>query len=114
MQQWMLVQGMTAHPAPEIPARLASDNEISRGPKNIKTRAENNGWTVTVTFARGTQLGRTPRVVNSIVLRMERGNEYAVAVWHDGKFNCAYVWRVDSIVSHPRKVPVTELRTWLA
>ncbi len=99
------------HPPPVTPCRLATDAEVPTGANNIRKHAEKHDWTVTVTFARGTQLGRVARVATSVVLRMRRNNECAVAAWIDGKFDCAYVWTVDSFA---QKVTATELRARLA
>lgn len=87
---------MSDHPAPEVPARPATDEEIARV-GNRETRAligaaEAGGWAVRVTYARGTRLGRPARVVESVALRMnhpDRGR--AVAVWVDGKWSIGLV-----------------------
>lgn len=77
------------HPAPEVPCRPATDDEIPRGARPVRKQAEAAGWTVRATFARGTRPGRTLVVVDSLVLRMRRGGELAAAMWLDGKFECA-------------------------
>lgn len=81
----------TEHPAPEVPCRLATDDEVPRGARTVVRLAEGAGWTVAATYTRGTKPGRTRKVVDSIALRLRRGDVRAWAVWLDGKFDQAQV-----------------------
>lgn len=105
--------GAPPHPAPEVPCRLATDDEVPRGARTVRRHAQAHGWTVVATYARGTRRGRVPRVVDSLALRMwGEGNACrAVGVWLDGRFNNAMVWRVGQC---PRLVKAATLRAWLA
>jgi hypothetical protein len=53
--------------------------------------AERAGWTVQVTYARGTRDGRPPKVVDSVAVRLGRQGVRAYAVWVDGKVESAAV-----------------------
>jgi hypothetical protein len=80
---------MTGWPAPEVGARVAAVLEIPAGARRVARVAEGAGWAVVATYARGTLPGRTPRVIDSLALRMRRGARRAAAVWHDGRFDTA-------------------------
>jgi hypothetical protein len=82
-------------PAPEVPARVVAlgDPEVSTGPRRLARAASKAGWAVVATYARGTDPGkRVPRVVDSLALRMRRSERRAVAVWHDGEIDTAWLW----------------------
>lgn len=100
------------HPEPEVPARLAEPHEVPRGAAIVQRLAEAAGWIVVPTYARGTvAIGvRTPRVIDSLALRMRRDRRAVVAVWEDGQFALAYVWGA----APPKKVSNAELRAHIA
>lgn len=72
-------------PAPEVPCRLALAREVPAGALALQRAAEGAGWHVGVTYARGTRVGRAPKVVDSIAVRLRRKGARAWAVWLDGK-----------------------------
>lgn len=80
------------HPPPEVPARDATETEISRvGNRNTRTVvriAEAHGWLVRATYSKGHLLarGKPGELVESIMLRMRRGQTWIAATWVDGKF----------------------------
>ncbi len=75
---------------PEIPCRLAATDEIPRSAHTLMNKAQAAGWTVCATFARGTDIkGRRHKVVDSVAVRLRRGGSSLVALWIDGKFDCA-------------------------
>lgn len=87
-------------PAPEVRARRAEPGEVPVGARRMRTLAEDAGWLVATTYARGTRPGRPPRVVDSLALRMVTrpapgARRRAVAVWIDGRFACAFSWAAD-------------------
>ena len=84
------------HPEPEVRCRLATDAEVPRTAKALRDKATAAGWEVVATYSRGNQLyanGKPGGVVDCLALRMRRGDERAVAVWVDGKFDVAHLWR---------------------
>lgn len=83
--------------------------DLPRGPKAIRDLAERHGWGVVVTHGSGTT--RRGRSMESIAVRLRREPQGGVAVWVDGKFDCAYTW---TTLTPMKKVNVTELRAWLA
>ena len=102
--------GVMSWPTPEVPARVASDAEVPAGARRVAMGAIAAGWVVAATYARGTHPGRTPRVVDSLALRMWRHRQRAVAVWQDARFSFAYIWSDEHpIVKHN----VTTLRAAL-
>lgn len=102
------------HPAPEVECRLATADEIPRGARPIQRLAKAHGWTVVATYARGTRRGRMPRIVDSLALRMGGpGKRYAVAVWLDGRVDCAFTHNPHK-PAFPRRVRLAELRAYLA
>lgn len=83
------VEPMPGLPAPEVPARDATDAETPTGARRLAAAAQGHGWTVRVTYARGTWRGtRGPdRIVESVAVRFRRAGDFAGwAVWRDGKF----------------------------
>lgn len=104
-------------PAPEVPARPATDGEMPRAAKLAQRRAESAGWSVMATYARGTRPTGTANkpgaVVDSIALRLRRGRERAVAVWTDGAFDFAVHTAVGTLGTL-RKVNATQLRGLLS
>lgn len=63
--------------------------------------AESVGWAAVVTYARGIPPGRTGRAIDSFAVRLRWRGYRAVAVWEDGKFALAYIWR---LIDMPRKL----------
>jgi hypothetical protein len=59
---------MKPHPAPEVRARLATEEEIPIGAKRIAAKAAGAGLRVVITYARGTP-PRADYVVDSILVR---------------------------------------------
>ncbi len=96
----------TAHPAPEVPCRTATEEEIPRAAKTLRRQAEQAGWQVRATYARGTWPGPKPRLIESLALRMVHPDgRRAVAVWHDGR------WRFGlSNVTGVRKLSAAEVK----
>lgn len=101
------------HPAPEIPLREATEAEVPGGARIKRKLAQANGWSVRAMYARGTRQHRTGKqgnVVDSMSLRMDRGNIYIAALWIDEKFDLA--WRCP-----PGEFPTSgnseRLREWL-
>jgi hypothetical protein len=76
--------------------RLAEPAEVPAGARRIAAIAEAAGWTVVATYARGTWPSKTPRVVDSLALRMRHpAGRRSWALWHDGKFHAACSWAAD-------------------
>lgn len=93
--------------------REAAEAEIPRGARPVAKLAEANGWSVTAMYARGTTMdryGRPGKLVDSLSLRMDRGEIYIAALWVDARFKLS--WRCP-----PKEFPVAgntgELRKWL-
>lgn len=91
------------HPAPEIPARYASDEDMARclAARRLRVLAAKHDWSVTPTYARGwtlpiTRSGAkcTSKLIESIALRMRRvsrGVQHAaVGVWETTEVGGAY------------------------
>jgi len=82
-----------SHPEPQIHARVAHEAEICSAARRVRDLAVKHGWDAGVNYARGTRPGRPPRVVDSIALRITRNRTRIWAVWLDGKFDTAQIWR---------------------
>lgn len=81
------------HPAPEVTARPAADDEIGRSASALIAKATTGGWETRATYARGTDPGKKALpVVDSIMVRLSKGPMRAVAVFHDGSFTLGYAW----------------------
>lgn len=81
-------------PGPE-PCRLAREEELPRSARSMRARAEDAGWTVEATYARGHRPdGRARsagRVVGSLALRMRHPDGVrAVAIWWDGAWESGF------------------------
>lgn len=98
------VVGKAAHPEPEVRARPALEAELPTGARQLVKAAIAAGWIAAPAYARGTLPGQA-HPVDSIVLRLTRGSERAVACWTDGKADGAWVVRPEF-----RKVGVRELK----
>lgn len=72
------------HPAPEVTAREATDDQTPKVAATFRKSAQEAGWEVTTTYARGCPVdghGKPGALCHSIALRMTRGAQYAVAIW---------------------------------
>lgn len=107
---------------PDVKCRPATPEETPRGAATLVKTAEAHGWRVRVTYARGPHVlasGKyTGRTIDSIAVRLRHPDgRAAVAVWHDGKTDCAFTWRVPrdgTPGTFPRKVKVTEVKRHVA
>jgi hypothetical protein len=52
----------------------------------LARKAEQHGWTVRTTATRGTWRGGQ---IDSVAVRLRRGEQRLVALWYDGAFRCA-------------------------
>lgn len=107
---------LRAHPAPEVPCRSASDDEIPTGARRVATRARRCGFACEVTYARGTTLTArgTPGVVaESIGVRMRHHDgRGAVAVWVRPVGTAA--WKFEAaFVAALRRVGASELAKYI-
>lgn len=86
-------QAPEPHPAPLVPARNATPEEMSSAARTagaMRNLALSNGWRSNVTYAHGTTMmanGKPGRLVESLALRMRypaevSGKVGAVAVWY--------------------------------
>lgn len=101
------------HPAPEVRARPAEPSEVPSGAAALRKAATAAGWASTATYARGWTPGSL-RKVETLVVRLSRGNERAVACWEtgpDGKAKADGAWLVRPQF---RKLGVRELKAHLA
>ncbi len=94
------------HPTPATPRRPATADETPSSAARTMAMAERAGWSAATTFARGTAPGRNRRVLDSLAVRLHWRGYRAVAVWEDGKFAVAYLWR---LIDAPRRVGHREL-----
>lgn len=69
------------HPAPEVMAREAAPDEIPKTVATMAKLAQEAGWEVSVTYARGTTYSTQPKLVHSVAVRMFRNGQRAVAAW---------------------------------
>lgn len=73
------------HPPPNVACRLADPAEVPRGASALARAAERAGWSVRVTYARGTRLGASGKPlggpVDSICVRGRRDGEHFAATW---------------------------------
>jgi len=80
---------------PEQRSRPATAAETPSLAQLLVRRARAADWKVVTTYARGTwKVGDRgkPKVIDSIVVRMSRGDDRAVAVWHDRRFASGVLW----------------------
>lgn len=94
---------------PEVYARDATDDETPGGCRIVLNAAKRAGWTVhSLHYARGPMYhgtsGEFLRMVDSIVLRLDRNYRRVVATWEDGKFHTA--WNLNPL----RKLNATQLK----
>lgn len=95
-------------PEPEVTARPATLTEIPSSAADIAAKAYRAGWSVEVTYARGTvPYNKTDRrVVDSVAVRMRYRALNAVGVWENRKFAGAWIW---SIIELPKRASYGEL-----
>ncbi len=129
-----------SHPAPQVAARVARVEQVPAAAARMAEAAAANGWEVSVTFARGTDMtaagevamrtideivpeqytptGRPkvtkvpvgPRVVDSIAVRCARDDRVLVAIWHDGRFCTALERTIGKLSSDDAKAALTAVR----
>lgn len=77
-------------PPPEISSREPYHFAVPSSARLLAKLAAANGWRVAVTYARGPRVhsttGKVTRVVDSIAVRLQRGDQVALAFWTAGKF----------------------------
>jgi hypothetical protein len=82
--QTQLVVPVTAHPAPLVPYRTATEAEIPSAARTVRKAMEAAGWLVRATYALGWAIdskGATKALTHSTALRAQRGGRRLVAVW---------------------------------
>lgn len=102
-----------------------SDVELSSAARNL---AGTSGWW-TVAYSLEREVRRSERIGQAVVVRGRRGEQRFMAVWVDGKADCAYWWtrehetvaqlptevvRWTSPVPTPVKVSFAELKKLVA
>ena len=119
------------HPEPEVRARPAEDNELSRSSKAFVALLEQYDWLHSTTYARGSAPGSwqrespddehtvwTVKVVDLIAVAAARDRDCLVATWEDGKSRAAY-WNTIPVSVTELNYLVTqfltpdEVTTWL-
>jgi hypothetical protein len=104
------------HPKPEVVSREATPEETPAGAARVAARARGRGFTVEVTYARGTVLtarGKPGVTAESIAVRMRHPDgRRAIAVWL--RAGVAAAWKFDLAVVTPlRGVNATALTRFL-
>jgi hypothetical protein len=102
------------YPDPQVPGTVADEADIPASARAWRAKAQSHGWTVTVTYARGTkpdQWGRPGRVIQSLALRMRHPDgRRAAALWEapEGsgpwKVKKVYAWGPETL---PRAITLT-------
>ena len=90
--------GSPVHPPPVVPRRPAVPAEAPTSAARLVRAAAAAGWTVALTYARGTRIdnhGRPGAVVDSLAVRLARGPHRAAATWIDRTFAGGWEWRTD-------------------
>lgn len=98
-----------SHPPPLVTARPAQPTEMPRTAAALVAAAEEAGWRCCAQYAHGTSVdpkGHPSRLVESLVVRLRREEQAAVAAWHDGKFSTAYRW---SATTAPERIGARDL-----
>lgn len=101
----LLGEQSMSHPRPEIPCREAWPYETPRTAQLLADGGRDAGWTVRVTFARGTAIdrrGEPAKVVDSIAVRLQRGTQRALGLWIDERFSNGWTW-----CGHGLPVPIS-------
>lgn len=81
------------HPPPEVTARPATADETPRSARALMKKAQERGWDLHTTYARGTDIAKKDqRVVDSIMVQLTKTPLRAVAVFHDGSYELGYAW----------------------
>jgi hypothetical protein len=105
------------YPDPQVPGTIADEDDIPASARAWRAKAQAHGWTVTVTYARGTkpdQWGRPGRVIQSLALRMRHPDgRRAVALWQAPEG--AGKWGTDTVYAWgpgrwPRSITLTQSR----
>jgi len=96
------------HPAPETLCRPARPEEIPASAQRL-LGAFRGPWEATVTYARGTTLGRLGKVVDSVVIRAHKPGVRLWAAWLDGKYHAAMV----SDSEGPRRLSALQVRAYV-
>jgi hypothetical protein len=97
---------LESFPEPEVWARPARLAEIPKTARTLMALGTLHGWRVETTYARGTYATRsTARVVDSIAVRMRRGNLRLIGIWHDRKFHTG--------LAGAMRVNLATLRDWV-
>jgi hypothetical protein len=91
------------YPEPAVSSRAAVTGPDKRAVGDMTRLADQHGWSVLVTYARGcfphAATGRPGPEKDSLAVRMERGRECAVAVYVGGS---TWSWDTLSILRHGR------------
>ena len=85
------------YPAPEVPARPITDDDIPRNARSLLRKADGLGLTANATYARGTD-PFNGHVVDSVVVRLDGDGFFACASWHRRtdqryRYETGYAWR---------------------
>lgn len=104
---------LSGHPEPQVPRRPAVPAEVPTMAGRLAKSAASAGWTVVLTYARGTAIdrrGRSGIVVHSLAARLSKGTDRAVAIWIDDAFESGWTWTTEP-VTVPRAVAYRPLLT---
>lgn len=95
------------HPAPIVPARPATDDELPKSAASIKALMTEHGWTTEALYAMGAKLTDPNTLVTHVTVEgaRPRNRERIAAWWADGKFAAAY-----RFAPHPVRLSSSELR----
>lgn len=81
------------YPAPEVPRRPAVPSEVPRNASALAWDAQTAGWSVGITYARGTRMGARGKplgVVDSIAVTCLRPAECAIGIWLNGAYEVGW------------------------
>lgn len=81
-------------PAPEVGVRDAAAHHLPTAARSLLVAAQAHGWASKATYARGTapdRYGEPGEVVDSIVVRLQRGPVILVATWWDKRFHSGWL-----------------------
>ena len=91
-------------PPPEVTSRDGATGPVPKTAQALADLAAANGWAVQVTYARGPRMhsahGKFLRMVDSIAVRMRRGDQLAFGFWTAGKFDNATGWTFGKMPEH--------------
>lgn len=98
---------MTApHPAPEILARPATEDEIVTAAARVIKLAEAHGWQTRAEFGRGTAVGaggKPTKLEEWLVVFCARPPERIAAMWRDGAYLSAVTPALERLNSNQLK-----------